>query len=52
MSDTFAVVQVCPFASEVDQLAAAGSDFLQVGFEFFQQTVAGGDADDGHVFID
>ena len=39
------------FAGEVDQLAAAGADLFQVGAQFFQQAVAGCDADHGHVFI-
>src|SRR5690606_35162240 len=34
-----------------NQLAAASADLLQVGFEFLQQAVTGGDADHGHVFI-
>lgn len=52
MGDAFAVIKRGAFAGEVDQLPAAGADFLQVGLELLQQAVAGGDADDGHVVVD
>ena len=34
------------------QLAAAGAHFLQVGLEFFDQRVVGGDGDHRHVAVD
>src|SRR5690554_2613675 len=51
VGDALAFIHLYSLTGKGDQLATTGADFLQVGFELFQQTVAGGDADHGHVFI-